>query len=59
MKIPFGHRFRETVESQHVEVAYNPDTQSADLTDAQLADLAASDNTLTFTAGSDNDFDEG
>lgn len=58
MNTPFGRRFGEVLPSQHVEIPFDPATQTADVGDEELASLAASENTLTYTAGNDNDFDD-
>ncbi len=58
MKIPFGRRFGQIVPSQHVEVPFDPVTQTAVVGDVELQGLAASENTLTYTVGNDNDFDD-
>ena len=57
MERPFGDRYRESIDSRFVEIPYDHQTQTARIDDTALKLLAASDNTLTFTGGPDNDFD--
>jgi hypothetical protein len=56
--VPFGLEFARKVEVPCIEVPYDPATQTAALSDQELERLAACDNTLTGTAGPDNDFDD-
>lgn len=55
---PFGVAFATTVPHEKSDVSYDAARQTCEASDAELASLVASDNTLTFTAGKDNDFDE-
>jgi|GEM_PF-4141008 len=54
----FGSRYREKIPGLETVIGYKPEAQTSNLSDQELQALAASDNTLTFTGGNDNDFDE-
>lgn len=56
--VPFGIAFAERRTAEVVELPYDSATQTCDLPDGELADLAASCNTLTYTSGDDNDTEE-
>lgn len=58
MSRPFGVAFATNVPHEEHDLPYDPKEQTCSLSDEELAKLVASDNTLTFTAGRDNDFDE-
>lgn len=58
MDTPFGRRFGTVIPSQHVDIPFDSVTQTAAVGDTELQGLAASENTLTYTAGNDNDFDD-
>lgn len=57
MSRPFGIRYSEEVLGFCVEVPYDAKSQTAKVDDEELAMLAKSENTLTFTIGKDNDVD--